>query len=59
VQRHDNEIRGGGGGGNEGEELRCRNCTHIANFLSSGSFEQGKKVPKEQRLPSRRAPMDG
>ena len=45
MQRHDHGIlRRGAGGGNERKELRCRNCTHVANFLSSSSFEQGKKA---------------
>lgn len=44
MQRHDDRIRRGTGGRNERKELRCRNCTHVANFLSSSSFEQGKKA---------------
>jgi len=44
VQRDDDGIRRGGGGGNERKELCCRNCTHVSNFLSSGSIEQGKKA---------------
>jgi hypothetical protein len=44
VQRHDDRIRRGAGGGDERKELRCRNCTHVANFPSSSSFEQGKKA---------------
>jgi hypothetical protein len=44
VQRDDDGIRRGACGGNERKELSCRNCTHVANFLSSGSFEQGKKA---------------
>ena len=44
MQRHDDRIRRGANGGNERKELRCRNCTHVANFLSSSSFEQGKKA---------------
>ena len=44
MQRHDDGIGRGAGGRNERKELRCRNCTHIANFLSSSSFEQGKKA---------------
>ena len=41
VQRHDDGIGRGAGGRNERKELRCRNYAHIANFLSSSSFEQG------------------
>ena len=44
MQRYDNGIRRRAGGGDERKELRCRNCTHVANFLSSSSFEQGKKA---------------
>ena len=44
MQRHDDRIRRGTGGRNERKELRCRNCTHVADFLSSSSFEQGKKA---------------
>ncbi len=45
MQRHDHGIlRRGAGGGNERKELRCRNCTHVANFPSSSGFEQGKKT---------------
>ena len=44
VQRHDDGIRRGAGGGNDRKKFRCRNCTHFANFLSSSSFEQGKKA---------------
>jgi hypothetical protein len=44
VQRHDDGIGRRGRTGNERKELRCRNGTHIANFLSSSSFEQGKKT---------------
>jgi hypothetical protein len=44
VQRHDDGICRCASRGNERKELRCRNCTHVANFLSSGSFEQGKKA---------------
>jgi hypothetical protein len=44
VKRHDDGLRRGTRGGNERKELSCRNCTHVANFLSSGSFEQGKKA---------------
>jgi hypothetical protein len=43
VQRHDHRIRRGTGGRNDRKELRCRNCTHVANFMSSSSFEQGKR----------------
>ncbi|PYK35332.1 MAG: hypothetical protein DME58_01590 [Verrucomicrobia bacterium] len=43
MQRHDDGISRGAGGRNERKELRCRNCTHFSNFLSSSSFEQGKK----------------
>ena len=44
MQRHDDRIRRGTRGRNERKELRCRNCTHVADFLSSSSFEQGKKA---------------
>ena len=44
MQRHDDGIRRGARGGNQRKEFRCRNCTHVTNFLSSGSFEQGKKA---------------
>ena len=42
MQGHDDRIRRGTGGCNDRKELRCRNCTHVANFLSSSTFEQGK-----------------
>src|SRR4029077_6675371 len=45
MQRYDDRIRRGAGGGNERKEVCCRNCTHVSNFPSSSSFEQGKKVP--------------
>jgi hypothetical protein len=44
VQRHDEGLRRGTSGGNEGKELGRRNCTHATNFLPSESFEQGKKA---------------
>ena len=44
MQRDDDRILRGAGGGNERKEIRCRNCTHVANFLSSSTFEQGKKA---------------
>ena len=44
MQRYDDGIRRGAGGRNDRKELRCRNRTHVANFLSSGGFEQGKKA---------------
>ena len=60
VQRHDGGIGRGAGSRNERKELRCRNCTHIANFLSSSSFEQGKKVPsRNDGFPAVAPPMDG
>ena len=46
MQRDDDGIRRGAGGGNKRKEVRCRNGTHVTNFLSSGSFEQGKKVER-------------
>ncbi len=52
MQRHDDRIRRGTGGHNERKELRCRNCTHVADFLSSSSFEQGKKA--NDHIPERR-----
>ena len=53
VQRDDDGILRGAGGGNERKEIRCRNCTHVSNFLSSGSFEQGKKA--NDPIPERRS----
>ena len=44
MKRYDDGLRRGAGGGNEGKELRRRYCTHVTNFLSSDSFEQGKKA---------------
>ena len=46
MQRYDDRIRRGAGGGNERKEVCCRNCTHVSNFPSSSSFEQGKKVER-------------
>ena len=44
MQRHDYGISRGAGVRNKREELRCRNRAHISNFLSSSTFEQGKKA---------------
>ena len=63
MQRHDDGIGRGAGGRNERKELRCRNCTHIANFLSSSSFEQGKNGDSRNRRAfpryDRDVPIDG